>query len=69
MENPQEDNVQKGLNCGLEWFQFPDLQGMQCPGVPGACGHKSSSSEEIKRVSSLKKALEGATDGGWEGID
>lgn len=35
--------------------------------MPGACGHKSSVSEEAKRGSCLGKALEGATESGWEG--
>lgn len=45
VENPQEENGQKGLQCSLKGFQFPGFQGTQQLGVPGACGHKSSVSE------------------------
>lgn len=67
MEKPQEENVQKESNCGLEWFQFPDFQDARRPRVPGACGHKGSISEDSKRGSFLGKALDSTSEGGREG--
>ena len=64
MEKPQEANVQKESNCGLESFQFPDFQDAHHPKVPGVCGHKGSISEDAERGSFWG---EGTVGGGWKG--